>query len=357
MPTTSSKLVEYDKYPIKDVLGLRSKFDCKHDSVGIELEAEFPPSEEPRMVGTDTWYTVGENSLRNGCEYLSRKPVYIEDIPKHCAELFIGLGASRKKLRKSIRTSTHVHVNVMHKTAKEILGAVAFYALVEGLLFNKVPKERRGNLFCLRMSDAEYIWHDLHHTILGALEGSERFFRNFDQDRHKYGALNFASIRRIGTLEFRFLEAHLNEKDLTMWVDLIQRMVYTGAKLSVREHLELYDRMSVVQYLIKILGEDHTRFLTEGLSTTDINNLMHMNYDYVHDMAFFLDRPILFQMPRNMWDEDLAPEDGDREPPRRTMFKSINQGPIPGDVWFEEALQAFPPGFSNEQPAESDNFN
>lgn len=276
-------------------------------AVGIELEVEYPDTVIPATIVNDAWLTTGEGSLRNGVEYVSNGPQPLDSINEVIDNLYVQLP---KRAKSTIRCSTHLHVNCLHLTFRQIFGAIAFYYLIEDLLVDKHPDNRKGNLFCLRMSDAENVWEDLLTSVTEAQQNGDprMYFSLFSQDRHKYAALNLYMLKTLGTMEFRFMQAFLHRSGMAQWVDILTKVVYRGSAYEAEEHLRLFNDLDTTAYLSKILGEDHTRYLIEGKTKTEVNTLMHKNYDFVFDLARVLGTIRYFELPPRLWDSDLMEE-------------------------------------------------
>src|SRR5690554_4529121 len=128
----------------------------KENSVGIEIELEgsLPQSIDSSM-STPYWNVKPEGSLRGGYEYVFRKPLLPQDSQEALSRLVKTLNDYSPKC--TIRTSTHIHVNVDPYTQRQVYQILGVYYLLEKLLIRTQPKSRWGNLFCRDMEDAEGI--------------------------------------------------------------------------------------------------------------------------------------------------------------------------------------------------------
>ena len=177
---------------------------------GIEIEVE---GENLPAVDNLYWKTEHDGSLRNGMEYIFKKPKALKDVPALLRVLNKQFDEAEAKLSFSFRTSVHVHMNVQELTYQQILNTIYTYLLLEAPLINFCGEERKGNRFCLRLEDAE-----------GAMEvfnmlfsRGERSFREIGQDYVRYASINIEALRKYGSLEFRAMQGNVDVKRITTW--------------------------------------------------------------------------------------------------------------------------------------------
>lgn len=189
--------------------------------VGIELEAEG----NLYQINTPYWKTEVDGSLRNGgLEFILKKPVPMEslaDALDQFAEQAKGMTFS-----KSIRTSCHVHMNVQPYTFKELYAIIGAYWLFEDILVEMCGRDRVGNLFCLRASDAAASVHWVVDSIKNTLTSwSRKFLLDFHVDHSKYAALNLSALARYGSLEFRSMRGIYTKKEISQWVNILHSLI------------------------------------------------------------------------------------------------------------------------------------
>lgn len=266
----------------------------KTGDIGIELELEGELS-DPGLG----WSYKGEGSLRGGGEYILKRPAPMAQLDKYLTSLRACL--EKCKPRISIRCSTHIHVNIGTLTIKEAYYAAFAYYLLEDLLVNTQPKKRQGNLFCLRMSDAEMLEHDIRRSIR-----KEHYFGIFMPERHRYAALNLCAPMKFGSFEFRFLDAIVDTDVIKMWCELFYNLIHNGKKLPLSDLLTSYDALSPRDFLRTLLPQEAVEYVTKGLTNQDINRLLHVNYDFLYDMKNVFG-PGKFQLPQGYWNPDYEP--------------------------------------------------
>jgi hypothetical protein len=177
---------------------------------GIEIEVEGRNLPD---VDNAYWKTEADGSLRNGKEYIFKKPLALKFVPKMLRILQGEFDNAGAQPDFSFRTSVHVHMNAQQLTYQQILNTIYTYLLLEAPLMNFCGEERKGNRFCLRLEDAEGMLE-----ILTAMFGDgERGFRNIYNDRVRYAAINIESLTKYGSLEFRAMQGNLDVERITTW--------------------------------------------------------------------------------------------------------------------------------------------
>ena len=223
--------------------------------IGVEVELEG--TLHTGDLANRFWIVKPEGSLREGYEYVLAKPTKLSELIAVGKEFDGMMEKSRPK--KTIRCSTHIHVNVNNKTIRQLYNIIGYYYLVEELLVRTQGPVRTGNLFCLRMSDAEDIGDQLVYSA------EEHHITCFNQSNNKYGALNLAAPIKFGSLEFRFLLPMTSWKEIDFWVGLLHQMVNTAENLSIRDAVRFVETdspkkfLSRGQRLVEILKQDEMK--------------------------------------------------------------------------------------------------
>lgn len=198
---------------IKEIFG---KKDVPGD-VGIEIEVEakqYLPGYDEQGI----WTAINDHSLRGiSKEYISAKPFKKEEVKANVIHLNDMLKSCGPQFSR--RTSVHAHVNVQNLTPIQVWNVVTGMWIVEPLLFHFAGQERKGNLFCLGLDDAEYILDSCMYNIK-----TNRFVDGFSQDMGKYSATNLCNIRSLNTIENRMLKGTINPEVISMWTDNLVTM-------------------------------------------------------------------------------------------------------------------------------------
>lgn len=108
----------------------------------------------------------------------------------------------------------HVHHDVRNLNEAQLKRLLSLYKKYEKLLYLIASPERFQSSYCKPRTMTQF------NTIMSA----SSFRTATRQDR--YQGLNFCSIDRHGTVEFRLLEGTTNEKKIEAWVILTQRLVF-----------------------------------------------------------------------------------------------------------------------------------
>jgi hypothetical protein len=183
--------------------------------VGIEIECEG--SKLPSLNYLEKyWITHADGSLRGeSIEYVMAGPVPRKEVIP-ALEYLDGLFKEHKtKIKDSYRTSVHVHVNMQTVTIRQTYNMVLMYGILEDILTDYAGTTRVGNLFCLRMSDAEFMLDQLRH---GA---STDRYEHLNTNGLRYAGCNVKSLFDHNSLEFRAFRGTTDMKLIAEWVDII----------------------------------------------------------------------------------------------------------------------------------------
>jgi hypothetical protein len=216
--------------PISIYLGKNSLAASKEEGiVGIEFENEFLDIPDkyrddgfPNYVYGSVWRFHSENSLRHhGFEYVS-KPINITKVKQSNKGLFDRLradcGVTKLKCTNSIRTSVHVHFDVLQLNTLEITNFATLYWILEPFLQHFCGKHRQGNLFCIRLKDSLWMRNNLSLMLRG---GNKITGIQLVGSDYRYSSVNFNSLHKFGTLEFRIMRGVSHERPANIWVDAL----------------------------------------------------------------------------------------------------------------------------------------
>lgn len=284
-----------NKNPLYHILGNPSNpFPNGHIGIEIELEGSL----YGHGARLKNWTVKPEGSLRNGgMEYVLRNPANIADMDAVYKEFDMLMGNS--KPLATIRCSTHIHVSVLDFTLTQIYNAMIAWYFLENLLVRTQPSNRQGNLFCLRLSDAE----EIAISIKDSLDYNDGIY-TFHPERNRYAALNLCAITKFGSFEFRFLEAMTSSKDIDRWVKILYRFVNTAKNFTPETLLQMYEEKTALDFIGTLIGHEYVPYVTKGLLPGTITRLLHTNYDHIFEFSELLKKQT-FELPRYMWNEDM----------------------------------------------------
>jgi hypothetical protein len=276
--------------------------------VGVEFENELdlnqdvPESEHAIGYYMSGWRSIKnwafhqENSLRYyGFEHVS-PPTAVENIEKSVQNLFdsllgqlcanTGYEYSELPFSNSIRTSVHVHFDVSQYNSIDLINFTSAYWLLEPLLMNFCGHWRRGNVFCLRLRDSLYIKNRLVQNVQKNLP----VFRdvNITDTGYKYGSVNFSSLSKFHTIEFRAMRGVSSPEDAITWINILERIRQFALKFDTLEKFKTWFKNTPAESIpICILGvtlwhkvleyipEDTNIAEEVRASWLDINNIYH----------------------------------------------------------------------------------
>jgi hypothetical protein len=232
---------------------------------GLELEVENVVL--PDDVDDSLWATVSDGSLRGaGVEFLSSRPFTRDEVTAQ-VQLFYGW-LNEHRYTTGVRTSTHVHANVLGMTEAQVAAVCHVYTLLEPLLYRYCGPLREENIYCVpwyrARDELTYVgqlmrgrWTGLHSSC-------------------KYSGLYLEPIVRFGTLEFRQAPVFDTAEELLTWVDMVDRIVYSGFD-SPQEVMDAWRELSVDEFVEGIFGSRLFRVL-QGYVISDFEELLD-SYD------------------------------------------------------------------------------
>lgn len=203
----------------------------EYKGIKFGIECEVEGARLPEVIPGGFWRIEIDGSLRGGLEYILSKPMGKENAITSLKLLFNTFVKNKTVLDYSFRTSTHVHVNVGDLELNKVMNIVFLYTLVEDLFVNFCAEQRRGNRFCLRFKEANYLYGVVEKILkdyraFGTLDAIGRI----SQEQTKYAALNLYTLRKYGTLEFRSLEGTNDIDKISKWLTAIENIVNVGQR-------------------------------------------------------------------------------------------------------------------------------
>jgi len=205
--------------------------------IGVEFENEIKTNDAPftglfqKFGAVKNWKYHDENSLRHyGFEFVSR-PVPIPTFKLQTLDLFKNMAhqiAAKESwyspekplpLTNSTRTSVHVHFDVLKYSTVQLINFVSLYWIMEPFLQHFCGSWRQGNLFCLRAKDSSYI-----KIILSDILASKKplLKSTLVNESYRYASVNFNSLTKFGTIEFRLMRGVSDPFDSFLWVDALE---------------------------------------------------------------------------------------------------------------------------------------
>lgn len=263
--------------------------------IGIEFELENVQD----VRGLPYWEVKADNSLRNGVEYVLDAP-YGGPTLEAALDSFYG---AKLRCDNSVRTSTHVHLNVLDTDFEAVRTMIMIVYMIEDALFNVVEGERKWAGYSMPMSEmnTERLrtvlsapWPDYGNKILSALAPTK--------NQERYYGFNFAATRRYGTVEFRYFPGGPTREEMESWLDLI--VAIKKASLDIGTPQALIDRLNgpenVVEFLDAFLPPSWSNALLKNATSESM--IEKFNEIAALCTEFVLDRrdPMMFITPSLM---------------------------------------------------------
>lgn len=247
------------------------------DRIGLELELESEKAQPLGWVDKQSMWTVhNDGSLRqNGVEYVFNNPLWGGDI-----DAALQAFEDNTKGVKFIDTgygSTHVHYNVGNLYTTEVMSIVVGWSILEDAFLTVCKPSRDGNNFAQRFNVLNQLVNVLSTQYTSGGNRIERLFTGISPDYWKYANLNLATIRGLGTLEFRPYHSTWDIKEIRSWIDRIvsfcKGMVAIGDPVQV---LEEADR-NLEAFISKYAGVPATEKLID-LTRRNISTAFRLAY-------------------------------------------------------------------------------
>lgn len=244
---------------------------------GVEIEVEG--INLPIAVG-DQWNAINDGSLRGESkEYVFREPLPEDQVEAALESLNKAFLAANSVIKESYRTSVHVHVNVQKLTFKQLYNFILLYICFEDILIQLCGKERDGNLFCLRVTDAEQLVESLKSL---PLYGSPESFRG---DGLRYASINVNSVGKYGSLEFRAYRGTTKTEEILLWVKLLNRLRDAAMKFdNPQDIISNFSKLGYQQFTAQVFGDNPiTKFI---LGAKQVESRLLFGVRYAQEIAF-----------------------------------------------------------------------
>jgi len=212
---------------ISQLVSIPNKYlsDDKHYGVEIEVEGECLPN--PNDHSIYGWRIEEDSSLKTSeaWEYVTTGPDTLVGIRTRLDRLGECFDQLDSTIHDSVRAGVHVHMNVQSWNMKQVMTFAMCYYIVEDILLKYCGSNREGNLFTLRTKDAEFILFKLLEMLKG------RNLKVLETDIIRYASLNYLSLFKYGTIEFRGMRSTGNLDDIYKWVEIIDELRHTSQAL------------------------------------------------------------------------------------------------------------------------------
>lgn len=271
--------------------------------IGIEIECEgmdLPPV--PLY-----WDVTHDGSLRGtSIEYVLKNPAKRKEISKVLNFLKKTWEEQGARIVDSERTSVHIHVNVQEMEMREMISFYCVYNILEELLVKFCGKGRDGNLFCLTSSDANFAL-----DMLCEITQKQEWFKLKDRN-FRYGAVNFNSVPKFGSLEFRTMRGTSDIALIKRWIAMLLKIkdfsAQFGQPVHIIEHLSAKGGCHFVE---DVMGE-YAMFLIGDMKEEDVDEFMRQGVWRIQELAYI---PIMEKKRKVRVSRVFKNMEGERIPP------------------------------------------
>ena len=263
------------------------------DKYGIELELEG--RDLPYVGDSSQWVFHEDNSLRRlpECGEFVSRPLSLKGCKAALRELQDLSIQKGTVVKHSIRTSYHVHRNVLDLHISQIASIVTLYILLETSLYSICGPHRKGNVFCQPINDCNGHLFELRNFFTSCEKASPYLYNLRDNGR-KYIALNTKSMFEKGTVEFRAHEGTFDIDRILHWVTVIDRLV---------EYAKYHSPISIIEQVsacnsLKSFGDEVFGDLTTGIifdensKWDNMSNAQIIAYGSEWNIDEFTDKPV-----------------------------------------------------------------
>lgn len=241
-------------------VGQRYKTD---GDIGVEIEVEGHNLPTPEKY----WKKEYDGSLRGeSAEYVLKKPLSLLETSKAITYLGHCYKQNKTTVHESVRAGVHVHINVQDLTVVQLFSFITAYIVLEDLLVKFCGQYREGNLFCLRVKDAEYLLYSLEKVA------ANKQYHHLHTDILRYASMNVKSLQQYGSLEFRAMRGTKDLMAIRVWVKILYNLRNQSVKFDSPKH--------IVDYIEKEGSESFCKlFLGTSLNTVcgklDVNKYVN----------------------------------------------------------------------------------
>lgn len=275
----------------------------KNGDFGLEIEWEGTGLVWPNEVST-YWTNKEDGSLRNGREFVTRGIQFIEHLPIIIKELQHLTKAATPIY--SNRTSVHVHFNVTQLSTKNVMSILTLHYLVEKMLIHSQGVDRRGNLFCLGVAEAEGQFSALLENL--RRNGSTDLFGT---DGFKYSAMNLSAINNYGSIEWRFLRGIIDLREIALWTEGLVNAAKTASTYTPQDIVNFFRFHDSEEFLLKFFSEE----LLRKYIFTEVplwRQMLLDNFPYAYELAKTVNKlstkPVYLKPTCAIIEDPLIPE-------------------------------------------------
>lgn len=254
-----------DRCP-KDEFPIHPEAIAHKDAFGIEIELEGANIRTEKPSIRKYWSLHEDGSLRaqipgrgdgsgQTCEYVSQCPLPQDMALESTKVLFEYLNSKGVTVFPSYRTSIHVHVNCAAESWRTVYNFITLSIIFDELFVSQNGEHRIGNNFCLRFIDAEAPIKELAQSV--------SIYGNIYElpTNMRYSSINFASLRKFGTIEFRSMECHTDYERFKLWLQTLQKLKEAARTFQTpQDIINLFSQFTELEFGDHVLKEYFKQF-------------------------------------------------------------------------------------------------
>ncbi len=259
---------------VADCQGVRlTDGDASKIGFEIEMEGKCLPANLP------SWRVEADHSLYNGLEYVLYKPMPLNGFDRACDELMHNIN-KKSEFKYSPRAGIHCHINVAPLSLDHFVKFIVCYYIVEELLVGWCGKNRENNLFCLRAVDTDEV---IEQFVVSCCN---KDFTYMDEN-FRYAAMNFNSLQKFGTVEFRAMETRLNVEDWKILPRILHRTLKSSLKFQdVKDIITQGSLNGPIDMARDILGEDYFDIIKGNKDLQAVESIIFRGIRLAQEIAF-----------------------------------------------------------------------
>lgn len=214
--------------------------------VEIELERFRDVRDNLDNVLQQGWVEHQEGSLVQGREFVMHPPRN-GNAALVAIDTFFGSGF---RYEASDRASVHIHVDMTDNTTiGQLRSVLALVYMLEGPIYRLADENRKWGSYSCPLTDMG------PDRFLGLFAGKTKgevakaFAGNYHEE--KYYGCNTVSLRKHGTLEFRYFPCTTDKDTLMLWVNLCLELKKAG--MTFADPSKLYEEVNNEEKLVEFL--------------------------------------------------------------------------------------------------------
>jgi hypothetical protein len=269
------------------------RYKAHKGDIGLEVETES--REDYAVPKFSFWEVHRDDSLRDvGKEYVLRQPLDFEITFPKALDEFKEKTTGIKFIEDSITTSIHTHLNFLNDNFITLGNFLTTYTWTENLLIRASGEDRKSNLFCLPICDAEETYNNMMRMFDG-IKTKKYGLLQFEPEHTKYGAINLSSLTNFGSLEIRSFRGTVDTELIKQWVGTLYSILkYARTPGLIPPQIILAAKDRGPELLTDIFGE-YRKFIRHP----DEEKLLEKNFWYAANIAYSVkDWPKLEEVPK-----------------------------------------------------------